>query len=86
MKSVIFFLFFVGMILIIHGIYDQKYKELQNNLRVEYRFIPRTYYEEQLGNSTVSANFKNMFNKESPWYDRNVSIGGPPELKSSLRD
>ncbi len=81
MKSVIFFLFFAGMILIIHGIYDQKYKELNDNMRVEYRFIPRTYYEEQLGNSTVSSNFKNMFNKESPWYDRNISIGGPPEMK-----
>ncbi len=69
------------MILIIHGIYDQKYKELNDNMRVEYRFIPRTYYEEQLGNSTVSSNFKNMFNKESPWYDRNISIGGPPEMK-----
>lgn len=81
MKSVIFFLMFVGMILIIHGIYDQKYKELENNMRVEYRFIPRTYYEEQLANSSVSSHFKNMFNKESPWYDRNISIGGPPELK-----
>ena len=81
MKSVIFFLFFAGMILIIHGIYDQKYKGLNDNMRVEYRFIPRTYYEEQLGNSTVSSNFKNMFNKESPWYDRNISIGGPPEMK-----
>jgi hypothetical protein len=81
MKSVIFFLFFAGMILIIHGIYDQKYKELNDNMRVEYRFIPRTYYEEQLGNSTVSSNFKNMFNKESPWYDRNISVGGPPEMK-----
>lgn len=76
MKSVIFFLMFVGMILIMHGIYDQKYNELKNNMRVEYRFIPRTFYEEQLGNSTVSSNFKNMFNKASPWFERNV--GGAP--------
>ena len=80
MKSVIFFLFFVGFILVIHGIYEQKYNELKEKKRIEYRFIPRTYYEEQLGNSTVSANFKNMFNKESPWYDNNISIGGPPDI------
>lgn len=79
MKSIVFFLLFVGLIMIIHGIYDQKIKELNNNLRVEYRFIPRTYYEEQLANSSVSTNFKTMFTKESPWYDRNISIGGPPE-------
>ena len=83
MKSVILFLFFMGTILIIHGIYDQKYKEINDNMRIEYRFIPRTYYEEQLGNSTVSSNFKNMFNKESPWYDKNISIGGPPDKKTS---
>lgn len=82
MKSIIFFLFFVGMILVIHGIYQQKYSELEKNLRVEYRFIPRTYYDEQLSDSTVSAQFKNMFSKESPWYDRNISIGGPPDLKT----
>jgi hypothetical protein len=82
MKSIIFFLLFAGMVLVIHGIYQQKYNELEKNLRVEYRFIPRTYYDEQLTDSTVSAQFKNMFSKESPWYDRNVSIGGPPELKS----
>lgn len=81
MKSVIFFVMFVGMILIIHGIYDQKYNELKNNMRVEYRFIPRTFYEEQLANSTVSSNFKNMFNKESPWFERNV--GGAPSPSPS---
>lgn len=81
MKAVILFLLFIGFILIIHGIYEQKYNELKDNMRVEYRFIPRTYYEEQLSNSTVSSQFKNMFSKESPWYDRNISIGGPPEKK-----
>lgn len=75
MKALILFLFFVGMILIIHGIYDQKYNELKDNVRVEYRFIPRSYYEEQLQSSTVSAQFKNMFNKESPWYERTISTG-----------
>lgn len=82
MKTVVFFLFFVGLIMIIHGIYDQKVNDLNSNVRVEYRFIPRTYYEEQLSNSSVSSQFKNMFTKESPWYDRNISIGGPPDLKS----
>lgn len=71
-----FFLFVAGMILFIHGIYQQKFAALEDNVRVEYRFIPRTYYEEQLADASVSANFKNMFNKESPWYDANISLGG----------
>lgn len=78
MKTVIMFLFFLGVVLLIHGIYDQKYKSLEENIRVEYRFIPRTYYEEQLAeNPTVASNFKNMFQKESPWFERNVSLANP---------
>lgn len=75
MKSLIFFLFLIGMIVIIHSIYEQKFNSLKDNIRVEYRFIPRTYYEQQLTDSTVSSNFKNMFEKDSPWFERNVSGG-----------
>jgi hypothetical protein len=64
--------------MLIHGIYDQKYKTLQQNVRVEYRFIPRTYYEEQLAeNPNVASNYKNMFQKESPWFERNVGMANP---------
>lgn len=75
MKSLIFFLFLIGMIVIIHAIYEQKFNSLKDNIKVEYRFIPRTYYEQQLSDSTVSSNFKNMFEKTSPWFERNVSGG-----------
>lgn len=74
MKSVIIFLFCFGIFLIIHNIYDQKYQALKKNVHVEYRFIPRTYYEEQLANTPVSSLFKNIFNKESPWFERNVTL------------
>jgi hypothetical protein len=74
MRAIIIFLFCFGIILIIHSIYDQKYKAIQNNVRVEYRFIPRTYYDEQLSSVPVSSMFKNIFDKESPWFDRNITI------------
>lgn len=78
MKSVILFIFFLGVVLLIHGIYEQKYQSLKENVRVEYRFIPRTYYEEQLAeNPLVASNFKNMFQKESPWFERTVSLANP---------
>lgn len=77
MKEIALFLFFIGLILIIHGIYQQKYDSLKQNVRVEYRFIPRTYYEEQLNNeSKLSTNFKGMFEKDS-WIDRNVTLSNP---------
>lgn len=82
MKSIIFFLFIVGFILIINGIYEEKFKSLQDNVRIEYRFIPRTYYEEQLSNANVSSTFKNMFNKESPWFERMIGPITKPNVPS----
>lgn len=73
MKSLIFFFLVIGMFMIMHGIYEQKYQALSHNRRIEYRFLPRTYYEEQIADSDVSGKMKNMFNKD-PWFERNVSI------------
>jgi hypothetical protein len=77
MRSIIIFLFCFGVIMIIHSLYEQKFQSLKKNVRVEYRFIPRTYYEEQLSSTPVSSMFKNMFDKESPWFDRNVTLPKP---------
>ncbi len=79
MRSIIIFLFCFGIFLIIHSIYEQKYQALKKNVRVEYRFIPRTYYEEQLSSTPVSSMYKNMFDKESPWFERTVTLPAPPK-------
>lgn len=79
MRSIIIFLFCVGIFLIIHSIYEQKFQSIKKNTRVEYRFIPRTFYEEQLASAPTSSMFKNMFDKESPWFERNVSLAKLPK-------
>lgn len=79
MRSIIIFLFCIGIFLIIHSIYEQKFQSLKKNVRVEYRFIPRTFYEEQLNSAPTSSMFKNMFDKESPWFERNVTLPAPPK-------
>lgn len=78
MRSLIIFIFCFGIFLIIHSIYEQKYQALKKNVRVEYRFIPRTYYEEQLSSTPVSSMFKNMFQQDSnPWFERNITLPKP---------
>lgn len=73
MKSIIIFLFFFAAFLIISGIYEQKLEIAKQNKQIEYRFIPRTFYEEQMGSGgDVSDKFSTMFNTESPWFDRTV--------------
>ncbi len=72
MQSILVFLLFVGVFLLVHGVYEEKFRSLEHNVRVEYRFLPRTYYEEQLANTDVSGKFKNMFEKSSPWQNRDM--------------
>lgn len=73
MRSVIFFLIVLGMFMVMHGIYEQKYQALQQNRRVEYKFLPRTYYEEQIANTDIAGKFKTMF-KGDPWFERTVTL------------
>lgn len=72
MQALIIFLIFAGIFMLITGIYEEKLKVAESTKKIEYKFIPRTYYEEQLSNSDVSLKFADMFNYESPWYDRTV--------------
>lgn len=76
MRSVIFFLLVIGMFMVMHGIYEQKYKALEQNRRIEYKFLPRTYYEEQIADTDVAGKYKTMF-KGDPWLERNVTLPPP---------
>jgi hypothetical protein len=48
----------------IYGIYEQKYRELRENVKIEYRFIPRSYYDEQLFSSQFESKYSNLFSDE----------------------
>ena len=61
MKEITIVILFLGIIMIIHGIYSEKYKTLEKNKKIEYRFIPRTLYEEQIFDSQFDSKFKNIF-------------------------
>lgn len=64
---IVIVLIFVGIFLVMNGIYEQRLKAETDNVKIEYRFIPRSYYDEQLGVSDVSLQFDNMFNGNSTW-------------------
>ena len=55
MKSLITFILFVGMFMIVSGVYEHRLKQAEKEKKVEYRFIPRSMYEEQLANNTLFA-------------------------------
>ena len=73
MKSLFILMLFIASLFIIIGIYEQKLSIATSNTEIEYRFIPRTFYEEQMGEGAqVSDKFGSIFNKESPWFDRTI--------------
>lgn len=67
MNSVVVLLLFVGMAMVIHGIYEEKVRTLQQDVRIEYRFIPRTLYEEQMDTADLAGRYKSMFARAEPW-------------------
>jgi hypothetical protein len=77
MKAFVLFFFVLGLFLIMHGMYEEKIRAIQKDKRIEYRFIPRTYLEEQLADTNVSGKMASMFTKESPWFERTVTLPKP---------
>ena len=67
MRQIILLLLFAGLAIVIHSIYEEKLQNVQRQVKVEYRFLPRTLYEEQMEQTNVLGNFKKMFAHSSPW-------------------
>jgi len=71
MKSLILVLLMVGIIMIVVG-YNRQFLVCPNP-KIEYRYIPRTFYDEQLTGGTVMKQFSSMFADENPWIvDRKI--------------
>ena len=65
MKAIILIIFIIGIIFITTG-----YQKNENNnqpTKIEYRYIPRTFYEEQLNNVDLKKLYSDMFDKKSTW-------------------
>jgi hypothetical protein len=55
--------------MVIHGVYNEKIESLANKVKIEYRFIPRSYYDEM---SMSNTKFESMFEESS------LLVGGRP--------
>ena len=64
MKLLILLTLFTGILLIMNGIYKEKINRLEKEVKVEYRFIPRSYYDEQIFSNQFSSKFSNLFDEE----------------------
>jgi hypothetical protein len=75
MQLLLFLLLLVGIVMVMYGIYEERYQQIKNDVRVEYRFVPRTYYEEQLFDNQFKSKVSPIFNQDDEWYHRTVGRG-----------
>lgn len=62
-------LFFVGVFLVLHSIYEEKLQAVRDNVKIEYRFVPRSYYEEQMDAHATSDKVQDLFRNSNPAFD-----------------
>ena len=67
MKSIILFLFVVGLVMVVSG-YHKQNQEIPPP-KVVYKYIPKTFEEEQNNPIKVSQFFSDMFEKPTPWHN-----------------
>ena len=65
MKSFILILFIIGLVLVFTG-YMEKQQQCPNK-KIEYRYIPRSFYEEQVTSTNLKNLYSDIFDKPSIW-------------------
>lgn len=81
--SVLFLIF--GLIMVISGYY--KNKQMCPPTKIEYRYIPRNFYEEQNSENNLSEAFSDMFNKSDVWTKyplSDIDISGNNNMKNFI--
>lgn len=64
MKEFAIFLMFVGMLIIVHSIYEEKFRELKSSKDVQYKFIPRSELYDQLYTDAYQKYNRALFNDD----------------------
>ena len=65
MKSFILILFIIGALMLTIG-YMENYKKCPLP-KIEYRYIPRSFYEEQVSSVNLKNFYSDMFNEPDTW-------------------
>lgn len=66
MQSLSFFFFMLGIIFITIAYMDSKSKSNAETNNIEYRFVPRTLYDEQIESIDLSNTYSDMFSDVDP--------------------
>ena len=73
MKLFILLILFSGILIVVQGINKDIIKKTKERVKVEYRFVPRSYYDDMLLNKQFSSISDNLNNNDDEWMNRNIS-------------
>ena len=87
MKSISVAFLIAGLVLLIIGYYENK----QNcpTRKIEYRYVPRQFYDEQMSQSNLKNVYSDMFDKASVWQKYplgDIDISGENKLDNFIDD
>ncbi|QOI90153.1 hypothetical protein QKU58_gp015 [Pyramimonas orientalis virus] len=64
MYSILFLFLFIGIVMIVDGIYKEEIVKLKNEKKIEYKFIPRTMYDDMLFYKHTTPQYENIFTEQ----------------------
>ena len=69
MKSLSLFVLMLGVIMVTVGYMDKKIKKVEKEKEIEYRFVPKSIYDQQIQPVNLSDTFSTMFSDIDPIFD-----------------
>jgi hypothetical protein len=55
-----------GVALVLQAVHAERLEAERKNVRIEYRFVPRTALEDQMAPTDLAATFRGMFDDATP--------------------
>jgi len=68
MKSLVIVLLVLGLIMMTLGYQKKLIQNMETKTVIEYRFIPRSIYEDQFGPANLEGSFQDMFEKQDVFF------------------
>jgi len=68
MKSLVIVFLVLGLIMMALGYQKKLIQNMETKTVIEYRFIPRSIYEDQFGPINLEGSFQDMFEKQDVFF------------------
>ena len=64
MISLLFIFLFIGIVMVVDGIYHEEIQKLKSQKQIVYKFIPRSTYNDMLFHKHTNPEYENIFTQD----------------------